>query len=263
MRRKMSELVYYEMDGTTAVVTLNHPPVNALDIATKEALWSIFKELEKKAKELRAVVIIGSGAKAFAAGADIKVFLDDNPEKAFVRLKRSHEIYNLIEGYRWPVIAAIQGYCLGAGLELALSCDVRYADETAKFGFPETSLSIFPGNGGTKRTLYVLGLGKVKELMYSGDIIDSEEALRLGLVEKITEKGRVYDSALDLASKIAKKGPLGIIEAKKTLNQTRDLALLEALQIETQNWSRLAGTDDAIEGAKAFIKKRTPKYKGH
>ena len=144
-------LVCYDIKDHAAVVSINHPPMNALDVATKEDIFDVFKEVDDRRSEIRVVIMRGAGEKAFAAGADIKSFLELRPDSAKRRLMRSHQIYALVENFEWPVIAAIYGYCLGGGLELALSCDIRYAEETAKFGFPEVNLAVFPGNGGTKR----------------------------------------------------------------------------------------------------------------
>jgi enoyl-CoA hydratase len=168
-----------------AIVTIDHPPMNALDIATKEAIGEAFVELDEHRKDLRVVILRGAGEKAFAAGADIKAFLELEPETAKRRLTRSHELYGIVENFHWPVIAAIHGFCLGGGLELALCCDIRYATESATFGFPEVNLSVFPGNGGTQRARSYIPLGKLKELTYTGAMIDANEALRYGLIEKI------------------------------------------------------------------------------
>ncbi len=135
-------LTHYEIKGQTAMVTIDHPPMNALDPATKEDIYKIFVELHDRRQEIRVVVLHGAGEKAFAAGADIKTFLELRPDTAKRRLSRSHQIYALVENFQWPVIAAMHGYCLGAGLELALCCDIRYAEESAKLGFPEVNLSV-------------------------------------------------------------------------------------------------------------------------
>jgi enoyl-CoA hydratase/carnithine racemase len=254
-------LAHYEIKDQTAMVTIDHPPINALDPATKEDIHEIFTELDDRRQEIRVVVLHGAGEKAFAAGADIKTFLELRPDTAKRRLSRSHQIYALVENFQWPVIAAMHGYCLGAGLELALCCDIRYAEEGAKLGFPEVNLSVFPGNGGTKRALYHLPLGKIKELVYSGEMIDAAEAFRLGLVEKVVPSGKVIDAAMELAAKIIKKGPLGVAAAKKVLNRTRDLSLDEALEMESNSWAGLTNTEDMKEGARAFIEKRKPVYK--
>ncbi|RLB41464.1 MAG: 3-hydroxybutyryl-CoA dehydratase [Deltaproteobacteria bacterium] len=255
-------LAYYEIQDKVAIVTIDHPPINALDIATKEDLGDIFKELDEYRDKIRAVILHGAGEKAFAAGADIKTFLELKPDTAKRRLSRSHQLYAIVENFEWPVIAAIHGYCLGAGLELALCCDIRYAEENAKLGFPEVNLSVFPGNGGTQRALYQMPLGKLKEWVYTGAIIEAKEALQYGLLEKVVPDGQVMDAAMELAKKIARKGPLGVAAAKKVLNRTRDLPLADGLELESDFWSNLTATEDMKEGAMAFIEKRKPVFRG-
>src|SRR3990172_13257738 len=200
----MADLVHYEIQEQVAVVSLDNPPMNALDVPTKEKLCEVFTELDDRRAEIRAVMLKGAGDKAFAGGADIKAFLDLQPDTAKRRLMKSHRIFSAVENCHWPVIAAIHGFCLGGGLELALCCDIRYAEENAQFGFPEVTLSIFPGNGGTRRALYHTQLGKLKELVYTGDIIGAEEALRVGLIEKVAPAGTVLEKAKELAARIIK-----------------------------------------------------------
>src|SRR5512139_107346 len=219
------KLAHYETKGQTAIVTIDPPPMNALDIATKEAIGEVFRELDGRRQEIRVVVLRGAGEKAFAAGADIKKFLELKPDTAKRNISRSHQIYGMVENFEWPVIAAIHGFCLGGGLELALCCDLRCAEETAKFGFPEVNLSVFPGNGGTWRSLYHLPLGRLKELVYTGEMIDAAEAFKLGLVEKIVPPGKALEAALERAAKILEKGPLAVAAAKKVMNRARDLSL--------------------------------------
>lgn len=255
-----TELAHYHIDEQVAIVEIDHPPMNALDVLTKEAIGSVFTELHARREEIRVVILKGAGEKAFAAGADIKSFLELEPDSARQRLSRSHAIYRIIEDFQWPVIAAIHGFCLGGGLELALCCDVRYADETARFGFPEVKLAVFPGNGGTKRALYQVPLGRLKELIFSGDMVDAHSAFALGLVEKVTPSGEVIDSAMKLAATIKRRGPLAVAAAKKALNRARDLSLEPALDLETELWSELAATEDMKEGARSFIQKRKPTY---
>ena len=254
------KLAYYEIRNQTAIVTIDHPPMNSLDVATKEAVGEVFAELDARRQEVRAVILHGAGEKAFAAGADIKAFLELTPDIAKRRLSRSHQIYGMVENFQWPVIAAIHGFCLGGGLELALCCDIRYAEETAKFGFPEVNLSVFPGNGGMQRSLYHLPIGKLKELVYSGEMIDATEAFRLGLIEKITPAGKAIEAALELVAKMMAKGPLGIVAAKKVMNRTRDISLNHGLELESDLWANLTSTKDMKEGAQAFIEKRKPQY---
>jgi len=244
-----------------AIVTIDHPPMNALNVATKEAIGETFLELDDRRKEIRVVILRGGGEKAFAAGADIKAFLELNPETAKRRLTRSHEIYSIVENFEWPVIAAIHGFCLGRGLELALCCDIRYATDNAQFGFPEVNLSVFPGNGGTQRALYHMPLGKLKEMTYTGRMIDAQEALRYGLVEKVVSDSDLMDAAMELVATIMKKGPLSVVAAKKVLNRTRDLPLADGLRLESDFWATLTTTEDMKEGARAFIEKRKPTYR--
>jgi enoyl-CoA hydratase len=254
-------LVQYKIEDFIAQVTLNNPPMNPLTAEAKQDLGRVFTELEEKSDQVRAVVLAGGGEKAFAAGADIKAFLELTPETALTRLERSHQIFSLVENYRWPVIAAVQGFCLGGGLELALCCDIRYAAQDAVLGFPEVNLSIFPGNGGMARGLHFLGLGRFKELVYTGRRISAAEAYEYGLVEKVVPRETLMDEALGLARSIAKRGPLGVAGAKKVINQTRDLAVDEALTVESRHWSELAATEDMKEGARAFVEKRKPVYR--
>jgi enoyl-CoA hydratase len=255
------KLAHYEIRNQMAIVTIDHPPMNALDIATKEAIGEVFVELDNRRQEIRAVILHGAGEKAFAAGADIKAFLELTPDIAKRRLSRSHQIYGIVENFEWPVIAAIHGFCLGGGLELALCCDIRYAEETAKFGFPEVNLSVFPGNGGMQRSMYHLPIGKLKELVYSGEMIDAAEAFRLGLVEKVVPGGKVIQAASELVTKMMEKGPLGLVAAKKVMNRTRDIPLNHGLELESDLWANLAATEDMKEGAQAFIEKRKPRYR--
>lgn len=259
----MSEqLARYEIKDRVAVVHIDHPPMNALDVPTKEAVGQVFGELDQRRGEIRAVVITGQGPKAFAAGADIKTFLELEPATAKRRLMRSHQIFAQVERFEWPVIAAVHGYCLGAGLELALACDIRYAEQGAKLGFPEVNLSVFPGNGGCCRALHHLPLGKLKELVYSGAMISAEEALSYGLVEKVVPQGQALEAALELARVIAGKGPLGVAAAKRVLNRVGDLSLAEGLELESDFWASLTASQDMKEGARAFMEKRPPQYKG-
>jgi enoyl-CoA hydratase/carnithine racemase len=255
------KLAYYKIKGQAAIVTIDHPPMNALDITTKEAIGEVFKELDGRRQEIRAVILHGAGEKGFAAGADIKAFLELNPDTAKRRISRSHQIYTMVENFEWPVIAAIHGFCLGGGLELALCCDIRCAEETAKLGFPEVNLSVFPGNGGIWRSLYHLSLGKLKELVFTGEMISAMEAYRLGLIEKLVPSGQAMDAALELADKIAGRGPLGIAAGKKVINRARDLSLSQGLELESDLWANLTATEDMKEGARAFIEKRKPQYR--
>jgi enoyl-CoA hydratase/carnithine racemase len=252
----------YELEDRVALVTLDNPPLNALDKETREALAAVFAELHGRRDEIRAVVLRGGGDKAFAAGADIKGFLDLDYAAARRQLRRAQEINAAVEDFPRPVLAAIHGYCLGGGLELALCCDVRFASEDAKLGFPEVKLSVFPGNGGTQRACRHLGLGRVKELMFTGEMVGAREALEYGLVERVVPTGQVLEAALAVARRIAARGPLGVAAVKAVLNRTQGVPLAEGLEAEAEAWSRLAETEDMKEGARAFLEKRDPVWKG-
>lgn len=253
-------LAHYEIREQIAIVTIDHPPMNALDVPTKEALAEAFTELDGLRNDIRVVILTGAGEKAFAAGADIKAFLELNPATAKRRLMRSHAIYSLVENFEWPVIAALHGFCLGGGLELALCCDVRYASEDTKLGFPEVNLSVFPGNGGCYRGRFFLPLGRLKELVFTGEMIGAADALSYGLIEKVVPNGKVLEAALDLARRIAGRGPLAVAAAKKVINRSRTLSVNEGLELESDFWASLADTEDMKEGARAFIEKRKPTY---
>jgi enoyl-CoA hydratase/carnithine racemase len=256
------KLAYYEINDRIAIVTINHAPLNMLDVATKESIGEVFTELDSRRAEIRAVILRGAGEKAFSAGADIKASLGLKPGATKRRLSRSHQIYAKMENFEWPVIVAVHGFCLGGGLELALCCDIRCAEETARFGFPEVSLSVFPGNGGTWRSLYHSPLGKLKELVYTGEIIDAREAFKLGLVENVVASGHALEAALNLAAKILKNGPLAIAAVKKVINRARSFTLGQGLKLESDLWAYLAATEDMKEGGRAFIEKRKPRYRG-
>lgn len=254
--------VNYEISDRIAVVTIDNPPMNAMSMAARIDLGKVFEEMEDRRDDIAAAVLTGAGDKAFVAGANIKAFLDLTPETAKARIMKTYDIYGKVESFTRPVIAAIHGYCLGGGLELALCCDIRYASEDAVFGFPEVNLSIFPGNSGTVRALHFLTVGKLKELVFSGDRIDAVQALNIGLIEKIVPTGRSLEAAVELAKRIAKRGPLGVAAAKQVINRNRDLTMAQGLELESDAWADLTKTEDMREGALAFLEKRKPTYRG-
>jgi enoyl-CoA hydratase len=172
------------------------------------------------------------------------------------------KVLNRIENFKGPVIAAIQGFTLGGGCEVAMACDIRVASEDAKFGQPEIGLAIIPGYGGTQRMARLIGTGKAKELIYTGEMIDAMEAMRIGLVERVVKKEDLLGEAKQLAEKILEKGPLAVSAAKRAINEGVVLPLREGLKVETRYFSELFDTEDKNEGAMAFLEKRKPTYKG-
>ena len=200
-----------------AILTINHPPVNALNAEVLEELDQAIQRI-REGNGCRALIITGSGDKAFVAGADIKEFTGLDKEKAIALAKDGQRIFTNIAELEIPVISAIQGYVLGGGLELALSCDIRVADDSAVFGLPEVGLGILPGYGGTQRLTRLIGAGKAKLLILSGEKFSAEEALQFGIIEKLVPKGQALPTALSLAKTIANKGPIAVSKAKKAID---------------------------------------------
>ena len=249
------------IDNAVATITIENPPMNRLTAGLRNRLLSIFDELDSKKDEVRAVILTGKG-KAFIAGADIKSFPELTQETAKARLRKGKQLYLKVEQFERPVICAINGYCLGAGLELAMCCDMRVASSIAQLGQPEINVGVIPGGGGTQRLPRLVGVGIAKELIYTGKFITAQEAARIGLVNKVAEPEKLMDEAMELATLIASKPPLGIRAAKEAINVGLNMALLEALEFEAHHWSYLCGTEDQKEGVRAFVEKRKPVFKG-
>ncbi len=255
----MGERVKLEFDGEMAVITLNRPEkLNALDTVTRKELLKSFSEVEEKA---RVAIITGSG-KAFAAGADINELLQRDPIAALEAAKLGTELFTRIEESDIVSIAAVNGYALGGGCELAMACDIRIASRKAKFGQPEINIGIIPGAGGTQRLPRLVGLGMAKKLVLTGEMIDAEEALRVGLVEEIVDEDKLMERAKEIARKILKKPPLTVKLAKRALNASRSMSLPDGLRYELSLFSILFSTEDAKEGMRAFLEKRKPEFRG-
>jgi enoyl-CoA hydratase len=253
--------VTYTIEDEVSWVTIDNPPLNALNHALMDELGAVFKELEKN-EDVHIVILRGGGERAFVAGADIKQFPSMDPATAEKFSSAGQDVFNQIEDFKGPVIAAIQGFALGGGCELAMACDIRVASEDAKFGQPEVNLALIPGYGGTQRMPRLIPPGKAKELIYTGEMIDAQEALRLGLVDRVAKKEDLLDEARKLAATILSKGPLAVKAAKRAINEGLALPLREGLKLETHYFGRLFSTEDKNEGALAFLEKRKPIFKG-
>lgn len=252
-------LVRFETRGPVAVVTLDRPPVNALSMELSGDLEDAFRRCQEPA--IRAVVV--TGHPHFAAGADIKAFqavYDSGGEESVAR-KLVEAIWAL-EGLAKPTIAAIHGYALGGGLELALGADFRYLSEDAQVGQPEISLGIIPGAGGTQRLPRVIGFQKSKELVYSGRFVKAAEALELGLADKVFPADSLLDSALEDAEKWARGATVAIGAAKKAINDGWGASMVEALKVEEAAFADCFWSEDAKEGVAAFIEKRKADFSG-
>jgi len=255
------KLISYTIDSYIAIITINNPPMNPLTKEVWEQLEKALDELELKKEEVRVLILTGKG-KAFVAGADIKSFQDLTQEEAKIRLKRAKRRYLKVEQFEKPVICAINGYCFGGGLELAMCCDIRIASSNAQLGQPEINIGLIPGGGGTQRLPRLVGEGIAKELIFTGKPISAQRAAEIGLVNKVVAPEKLMEEAIEMANLIASKPPLAIRAAKEAVNVGLDVPLMEGLEVEAFHWSYLCGTEDQKEGAKAFIEKRQPIFKG-
>ncbi len=243
-----------------AVLTINHPPANALSHQTMGELQSALNQAKQDAN-VKVVIITGSGA-VFIAGADVKEIAQlTSPQEAQRVAAEGQAVITSIQRLGKPVIAAINGFCLGGGCELALACHLRVAGEKARLGQPETSLGIIPGFGGTQRLTRLVGKAKATELILTGDIINAQEALRIGLVNKVVPQEEVLKEAKGMARKIASKGAVAIQLSLQAIEEGLTLSLDEGLALEAQLFGRIAQTEDMREGLAAFLQKRQPQFK--
>jgi enoyl-CoA hydratase len=245
-----------------AVLTIDRPDaLNALDVPTLTALRDRLRELAAD-ERTRVVVLTGAGEKAFAAGADIKYMSGLGPKEAKEWGALGHEVGTLLETMPKPTVAAVNGFALGGGCELALACDIRYAASSAKLGQPEINLGIIPGWGGTQRLARVAGIGFAKELIFTGRIVAADEALSRGLVQAVFDPGELREKTLELGRLLASKSPLALAVAKKAVNRAFQGEHAENLGREAEVFGDLFESEDAREGLAAFVEKREPRFTG-
>ncbi len=250
-----------EQQGPIRVITINRPDkLNALNQNTLDEIKEAIQEVYD-AKEVKGVIITGAGEKAFVAGADIQELAALNEVNARKFAENGQEIFNLIENCQTPIIAAVNGFALGGGCELAMACHMRVASEDAKFGQPEVNLGIIPGYGGTQRLTQLIGKGKAVELMLTGDMITAEQALALGLVNHVVPKGEALNKATEILTKIAGKAPLAIGMVIDCVNAVYNPEE-NGYQTEANSFARCCGSEDFVEGTTAFLEKRKPAFKG-
>lgn len=240
------------------VLTINRPEkLNALNLQTVSEIEAAFHAIYQD-DAVKGVILTGSGAKAFVAGADISEFLQMNQENGQKFAANGQRIFALIENCPKPVIAAVNGFALGGGCELAMACHIRVASANAKFGQPEVNLGIIPGYGGTQRLTLLVGKGRAAELMMTADIIDANEAHRIGLVNHVAEQ--VVEKAKEILHKILSKAPVAIAQLVGCINAVEKAE--DGYQVEAQNFGVCCATEDFQEGASAFLNKRKPEFKG-
>lgn len=256
-------LVTSESDGILVVTITRPEAMNALNASVFEAFDRLMTFLESDAAaHLRGVVLTGAGEKAFAAGADIKEFVNLNAAGAAELSRRGQTLFARMERFRLPIIAAVNGFALGGGLELALACDFIYASENAKFGLPECTLGLMPGYGGTVRLPRRIGMGKAREMTYTGSMIDAQEAYRISLAEKIVPSAELLNTALATAKTIASRAPIAVAKIKRSILDGANLGAPEADKLECHLFGELFATEDKAEGVGAFLEKRKPVFKG-
>ena len=255
--------ILFEQRVHIGLLTIDNPPVNALTMKVLSELEGIISALyTEQCKDLRTLVLTGAGEKFFMAGADISNFTDLTPENGIAFVKRHTDLFDRIAALPIPVICAMNGTALGAGLELALACDIRILSEKAKVGLPETGLGIYPGAGGTQRLARLVGAGKAKRMIFSAAHMTAQEAYRIGICEELTLPENVLAQARELAARIATNGPVAVAAAKRLIDEGLDLPITEGMALENRTFGPLCDTWDKNEGAQAFLEKRKPQFQG-
>jgi len=259
---KTYETILYAVDEQVATITLNRPDVhNAQNDTLRRELHQAFSALTTD-DDVKVIVITGAGERAFSAGADIREFVEPaSPTQLRERRKRI-EYRSVMDRCSQPIIAAINGFALGGGLELALACDIRIAAANATLGLTEINLAIIPGGGGTQRLPRLIGRGKALEMILTGARIPAAEALQLGIVERVVPAGEALKAAAELARTIAAKAPIALRYAKEAVVKGLGMSLEDGLRLEGDLSTLLRTTEDRVEGAKAFLEKRQPRWTG-
>ena len=251
-----------ERDGAVAIITVNRPAVlNAINAPTLDALRQTFLDLQHD-DGVRVVVLTGAGEKSFVAGADINELAIQTPVSGRAHALEGQRVFQLIENLGKPVIAAINGYALGGGCEMAMACTLRIAADTARIGLPEVTLGILPGYAGTQRLARLVGKGKAMELMLTGAPIGADEALRIGLVNRVVPAAELMTEARRLAGQLATQAPIAMRYIIDAVNKGLEMPFAEAVRYEATLFGLVASTDDMREGTSAFLEKRKPAFKG-
>jgi enoyl-CoA hydratase len=254
--------VLVDRDAHVVTLTINRPDkLNALNEELLSELSRVLRDLGRDAA-VRCAILTGSGDKAFAAGADIAAMSTMGAVQAKLFAELGHRVGRALESAHFPVIAAVNGFALGGGCELALACDFIYASEKAKLGQPEVNLGVLPGFGGTQLLSRRVGTARAREICMTGDMIGAEEALRIGIVNAVVPSAELLPRVREVAAKIASKGPLAVAGIKRVVVRGADVPLLTANELESTAFAALFGTYDQREGMQAFLEKRAPKFEG-
>lgn len=249
-------------EGEIAIVSINRPQaLNAMNTEVLSEMSQMMSDLEND-ESINVIILTGSGEKAFVAGADIGAMSKLTPMEGREFGQRGQRVLAKIENLKKPVIVAINGFALGGGCEIAMACDIRIASDKARIGQPEVNLGIIPGFGGTQRLPRLVGIGKAKELIFTGDMIDANEALRIGLVDKVVPHDKLMEEAKKMAKNIAGKGQAAIRLAKSAINNGVNADLSTGCILEKEAFGVCFSTEDQKEGMKAFLEKRKPAFKG-
>jgi enoyl-CoA hydratase len=253
-----------ENRGSVWILKIHRPTaLNALNSNVLNEMGDFLRQIgEMSFEHAKALIITGAGDKSFVAGADIKEISKLNDEQAFQFSQRGQLLFHELSLLQIPVVAAVNGFALGGGLELALACDFIFASENAKFGLPEVSLGLIPGFGGTVRLLQAVGLRRARQMTYTGDMIDASEALRLGLVNHVTTGANLMSEVQAVVDKMLIRAPAGISYSKKSINFAWDHSVETSQKEEAKLFSELFQTQDVHEGTKAFLEKRKPQFQG-
>lgn len=259
MNQKPSLVDRHKRDNGVVILTLNNPPLNLNTLDTIERLLALCGEISAD-NSVRAVVVTGAGDKAFCAGSDVKEFASVRHDVVPRKLARENAAFSAIESLPMPVIAALNGLTLGGGGEIALACDIRIMDERARIGFPEVKLGVFPGSGGVFRLPRLIGPGRAYELLYTGDLIDAQEAFRIGLVNRVAPAGRSLEAAIALADKLAERPALALSLIRSGVRDAALQTTEQAINRTLADSHTVFTGPDIEEGVDAFFNKRTPKF---
>lgn len=253
--------VRLDAENAVAVLTIDNPPANSIGVDVLAAMSARLDDVEKD-KSLRAIVVIGQGDNFFSAGADVKMLTSEGGEKQLRILNSAVDLFDRLEAFGKPIVAAVNGFCLGGGNELALSCDLRIASEKSRFGQPEINLGLTPGWGGTQRLLRAVAPAHARELLLTGRMASAQEALSMGLVNEVVAHDQVLVRAKEVASELAAKAPLAIAEIKRRLADGAGDTLVASVREDMRGFAKLLTSKDGKEGLAAFLEKRAPNFVG-